>query len=159
MKAPKVRDKYKPVTGCKRQLECEQIFWVFGFVTLLALYSIFVAPPIFMWDSIALQVFAGVAFVLVVPIAYDHCRLTCTDPVDPNIKVDMSYPQQMAKKRCSLCQLQVKKQTQHCLNCQRCTDNMDHHSQLVNNCISLNDITNYIRLNICFSVLMAIMFS
>jgi len=34
---------------------------------------------------------------------------------------------------------------------------MDHHSQLVNNCISLNNYSNYVRMNVCFCLMTAIM--
>lgn len=34
---------------------------------------------------------------------------------------------------------------------------MDHHSQLVNNCVSLNNYSNYVRMNVCFCLMTTIM--
>ena len=157
MTTSRVRQSYKMVNGCKRQIECQQLFWVFGEIVILILYSAFVVPPIVQWNNVALIIFMTVFYVLLVPILYDYCRLTCTDPVDPNILSQQSYGSSQQVKNCSICKLEVKRTTEHCLNCQRCTDKMDHHSQLINNCISLNNISNYIRLNICFCLSVAIM--
>ena len=158
MAGPRTRGKYRAVNGCKRQCECEQVFWVFGMLVLLTLYSVFVASTVARWSSVAMKVFMAIDYLLFVPIIYDYLRLTCIDPVDPNIVSEQDYSQ-VKTKRCSLCDLAVKKTTEHCLICQRCTDNMDHHSQLVNNCVSRNQIGNYIRFNVCLCLATGIMVS
>ena len=56
-----------------------------------------------------------------------------------------------------MCNVYVKKETEHCLNCQRCTDQLDHHSQLINNCISSKNFSNYLRMNVCFCLSITIM--
>ncbi len=58
---------------------------------------------------------------------------------------------------CSVCKVWVGSKTEHCLSCHRCTVEMDHHSQLINNCISLRNMRNYLRMNICFCLAVFIM--
>ena len=91
MAGPRTRDKYRPVNGCKRQCECEQLFWIFGILVLLTLYSVFVALTVARWSSIVMKVFMGLDYLLFVPIIYDYLRLTCTDPVDASIVREQDY--------------------------------------------------------------------
>jgi hypothetical protein len=132
------------------------VFWVFGLALMLGLYSAFVVPPILFWNSAPLIVFMAIHYALFLPVIYDYFVLTCTDPVDPNI-ITMPGPSTGETKECSICHVNVGKDTEHCLNCHRCTDQLDHHSQLINNCISLKNFSNYLRMNICFCLANLIM--
>ena len=81
----RVREHYRTVNGCKRQIECEQIFWVLGVTTIICVFSGMVAPPIAQGRDLVMIVFMVIAYTICPVIIYDYCKLTCTDPVDPNI--------------------------------------------------------------------------
>lgn len=156
MGSRKVREHYRTINGCKRQIQCQQVFWVFGVFTILGSFSGMVAPPIAQNGNFLLVAFMAIVYAIWPIIIYDYCKLTLTDPVDPNILSEQNYSDGQVK-MCSVCQLWVKKDTEHCLTCQRCTERMDHHSQLVNNCISISNHNNYVRMNILFCLVTVIM--
>jgi hypothetical protein len=79
------RQAYRTVNGCKRQLECEQVFWAAGAAILLAAYSVFLALPLLQDGRPALLAAASLTYLLMLPVGYDYLVLTCADPVDPNI--------------------------------------------------------------------------
>lgn len=91
MGSSKVREHYRTINGCKRQIQCEQIFWVFGVLTLIVFFTTMVAIPIVKEGSTAMVLFMVFAYFLCPLILYDYCKLTCTDPVDPNILQDQNY--------------------------------------------------------------------
>lgn len=118
---------------------------------MITLYSVMMVPPIFKWNNIPLIVFMAILYALFIPIAYDYMFLSCQDPVDRRVYEDLG--DETDTKLCSKCQRRVSKQTYHCLRCDRCTFKLDHHSHLVNNCVSLENFRNYIRMTFCFNLL------
>jgi hypothetical protein len=147
------KTEYKAVNGCTKQFECEQIFWAMGMLTIIALYCAFTVTAIVKWDSAVLIVFMVITFVICLIMGYDYVVLTIADPVDERIKGVLVIAE---TKYCSICRCNVGVKTYHCIKCSRCTDELDHHSMLVNNCISLKNITNYLRMNISLILVVGI---
>jgi hypothetical protein len=94
-------------------------------------------------------VFMAIVYLLCLIMIYDYCLLTMIDPVDERLKGNAVDGE---TKLCSKCDMQVGLKTYHCIKCMRCTDELDHHNMLVNNCISLKNLRNYIRMNVCFTL-------
>jgi hypothetical protein len=61
------------------------MFWVLGIMTVIGVFSGMVAPPIAQNGNLVMIFFMAIAYAICPVIIYDYCKLTCTDPVDPNI--------------------------------------------------------------------------
>ncbi|ERN02042.1 hypothetical protein AMTRI_Chr02g266100 [Amborella trichopoda] len=56
---------------------------------------------------------------------------------------------------CSLCNIEVKKNSKHCKSCNRCVEGFDHHCRWLNNCIGKKNYTTFILMMV-FVMLMLI---
>lgn len=126
------------------------------------MYAGLVVPPLVGWDPqnlrSAMLWLTGLIFICFAVVFINYCVLTCSDPVDPLIP-EANLSQTLSQndlKTCSLCERKVSKGTEHCLSCNRCTGGFDHHSQLINNCISLSHMKHYMSLNVCFTLAMGL---
>ncbi|OMJ66438.1 hypothetical protein SteCoe_36706 [Stentor coeruleus] len=81
--------------------------------------------------------------------------LTISDPSDPLVTAymtskDLSYKKSLSDsttRHCNYCDSPVSGiSTKHCLRCNRCTIQFDHHCKFVNNCVGKNNYTLFFKL-------------
>jgi palmitoyltransferase len=99
-------------------------------------------------------VLLGFHFALVAAVGYDYVGLTRGDPVDQLLlheELTVKYPPEELV-MCILCSGQVRRTSHHCMKCDRCTEDFDHHCKFLNNCIGGRNYEAFFRLLVNYVV-------
>ncbi|KAI5073470.1 hypothetical protein GOP47_0011483 [Adiantum capillus-veneris] len=141
-----------------------QVVAIAVFFALVIVFYLFLLP--FTGFSTIKQgaLFLYTPTVCVVLVLYAWC--VAINPADPGVlgssttcNILRRHSHETPTLYCTLCKVEILKNSRHCRSCDKCVDGFDHHCQWLNNCVGERNYRAFFGLMVCTIAMLIVMWS